>query len=126
MSLRDFYLATFRVYRDLAEVVIGTVALAHGSYRLCCQVTSTNWRDDYLYKLAEYELLGIAEYWIVDYLAPGAARYIGSPKTPTVSIYSLVGEEYQLQQFRGDDLIRSRTFLDLQLSARSIFDAVGG
>jgi hypothetical protein len=27
---------------------------------------STNWRDDYLMKLGEYEKLGIAEYWIVD------------------------------------------------------------
>ena len=68
--------------------------------QLAVEVASTNWRDDYLYKLSEYESLGIAEYWIVDYLALGAARYIGSPKTPTVSIYSLVGEEYQLQQFR--------------------------
>ena len=30
--------------------------------QLAVEVTSTNWRDDYLYKLAEYEALGILEY----------------------------------------------------------------
>ena len=94
--------------------------------QLAVEVTSTNWRDDYLYKLAEYESLGIVEYWIVDYLALGAARYIGSPKTPTISVYQLVDGEYQLQQFREGDLIDSLTFPELQLSARSIFDSVGG
>ncbi|MEL6814660.1 MAG: Uma2 family endonuclease [Cyanobacteria bacterium J06598_3] len=94
--------------------------------QLAVEVTSTNWRDDYLYKLAEYESLGISEYWIVDYLALGAARYIGSPKTPTISIYELVESEYQLRQFRGREVVVSPTFPALKLTAQSIFDAVGG
>jgi Uma2 family endonuclease len=94
--------------------------------QLAVEVTSTNWRDDYLYKLAEYEALGIFEYWIVDYLALGASRYIGSPKTPTISIYQLVDGEYQLAQFRGGDAIASPTFPSLQLTAQAIFDSVGG
>lgn len=89
------------------------------------EVSSTNWRDDYLYKLAEYEALGILEYWIVDYLAVGATRYIGSPKTPTVSIYTLVNGEYQLQQFQGSDRILSTTFPALTLTAAAIFQAFG-
>ena len=92
--------------------------------QLAVEVTSTNWRDDYLYKLAEYEALGIFEYWIVDYLALGAARYIGSPKVPTISIYQLVGGEYQLRQFREGDAIASPTFLDLQITAQEIFNAI--
>jgi Uma2 family endonuclease len=94
--------------------------------QVAVEITSTNWRDDYLYKLAEYEALGIFEYWIVDYLALGAARYIGAPKTPTISIYQLVEAEYQLRQFRGNAVISSLTFPSLRLSAQSIFDAVGG
>jgi Uma2 family endonuclease len=39
--------------------------------RLVIEVVSTNWQDDYLIKLAEYEKLGIPEYWIVDYLGLG-------------------------------------------------------
>jgi Uma2 family endonuclease len=38
---------------------------------LVIEVVSTNWRNDYAVKLAEYEAMGIAEYWIVDYLALG-------------------------------------------------------
>jgi Uma2 family endonuclease len=93
--------------------------------QLAVEVSSTNWRDDYLYKLAEYEALGILEYWIVDYLAVGAIRYIGSPKTPTVSVYTLINGEYQLQQFRGGDRILSITFPELAVTAADIFDAAG-
>ena len=89
------------------------------------EVSSTNWRDDYLYKLAEYEALGILEYWIVDYLAVGATRYIGSPKTPTLSVYILADGEYQLQQFRGSNRILSTTFPELTLTAEAIFQASG-
>jgi Uma2 family endonuclease len=35
------------------------------------EVVSTNWKDDYLTKLAEYEDLGILEYIIIDYAAFG-------------------------------------------------------
>ena len=93
--------------------------------QLAVEVSSTNWRDDYLYKLAEYEALGILEYWIVDYLAVGAIRYIGSPKTPTVSVYTLINGEYQLQQFRGGDRILSMTFPELAVTAADIFEAAG-
>lgn len=93
--------------------------------QLAVEVSSTNWRDDYLYKLAEYETLGILEYWIVDYLAVGATRYIGAPKTPTISIYTLESGEYQLQQFRGKEQLVSRTFPALELTAESIFNAAG-
>ena len=93
--------------------------------QLAVEVSSTNWRDDYLYKLAEYEALGILEYWIVDYLAVGATRYIGSPKTPTVSVYILADGEYQIQQFRGSDRVLSTTFPELTLTAEAIFQASG-
>lgn len=90
---------------------------------LVIEVVSTNWQDDYLIKLAEYEKFGIAEYWIVDFKALGAVRYIGAPKTPTISVYQLVDEEYQVQQFQGDDRILSTTFPNLQLTANQIFKA---
>ena len=55
------------------------------SVPLVIEVVSSNWRDDYLTKLRDYEILGIQEYWIVDYLGNGGFRYIGSPKQPTIS-----------------------------------------
>ena len=68
--------------------------------------------DDYLRKLADYETLGIPEYWIVDYLGLGATRYIGKPKQPTISVYQLVEGEYQIRQFRGAEQVSSATFPD--------------
>lgn len=92
--------------------------------QLAVEVVSTNWRDDYLTKLAEYEALGICEYWIVDYLALGAARYIGSPKLPTISIYWLDGGEYQqVRQFRDAETIESFTFPELKITADHVFKA---
>jgi Uma2 family endonuclease len=73
------------------------------SVPLVVEVVSTNWRDDYGKKLVDYESLGIPEYWIVDYLGLGGRRYIGTPKRPTLSIYQLVDDEYQVSQFRGDE-----------------------
>jgi Uma2 family endonuclease len=99
-----------------------TVTLAD-SIPLVIEVVSTNWRDDYMTKLSDYEALGITEYWIVDYLALGAKRYIGSPKQPTISIYSLVDDEYQVAQFQGNDPIQSSTFPELQLTATQFFAA---
>ncbi|MEG4234046.1 Uma2 family endonuclease [Microcoleus sp. Pol11C3] len=37
------------------------------SIPLVIEVVSTNWQDDYIKKVGEYELIGIPEYWIVDY-----------------------------------------------------------
>ena len=60
--------------------------------------------------------MGIPEYWIVDYAAFGGRRFIGNPKQPTISVYSLIDQEYQVNQFRGDDLIISPLFPDLNLT----------
>ncbi|MEE3718885.1 Uma2 family endonuclease [Tumidithrix elongata RA019] len=94
------------------------------SIRVVIEVVSSNWRDDYGHKFIDYEELGIPEYWIVDYLGLGGRRYIGSPKTPTFSVYQLVDGEYQMQQFRGSDRIISLAFPELNLKAEQVF-AVG-
>jgi Uma2 family endonuclease len=97
------------------------------SIPLVIEVVSTNWRDDYYKKLADYEEMGIKEYWIVDYAALGSKVLIGNPKQPTITIYSLNSEgEYQGKQFRGNDRIESSTFPELNLTAQQIFEANNG
>lgn len=93
------------------------------SVPLVIEVVSTNWKDDYAHKLVDYETFGVPEYWIVDYLALGGRRYIGNPKQPTISIYYLVEDEYDVNQFRGNECIISPTFPDLKLTAEEIFKA---
>lgn len=93
------------------------------SVRLIVEVASTNQRDDYGYKLLDYEALGISEYWIADYLGLGGRRYIGNPKQPTFSVCQLVDGEYQMSQFRGDDRVLSPTFPQLNLTVEQIFTA---
>ncbi|MGB8691784.1 MAG: Uma2 family endonuclease [Microcoleus sp.] len=91
------------------------------SVRLAVEVVSTNWQDDYLVKVADYERLGISEYWVVDYAALGGRRFIGNPKQPTISVYQLVDGEYQISQFQGDDIVESLAFPELKLTAEKIF-----
>ena len=84
------------------------------------EVVSTNWQNDYMTKLQDYEILGIPEYWIVDYLGLGGRRYIGSPKQPTISVYQLIDGEYEVQQCRGDDRLVSAIFPELNLTVSQI------
>ncbi|MEG4213786.1 Uma2 family endonuclease [Microcoleus sp. Pol14C6] len=93
------------------------------SIPLVVEVVSTNWQDDYIKKVGEYELIGIPEYWIVDYLGLGGRRFIGNPKQPTISVYQLVEGEYEVSLFRGNDRIESPTFPELNLTAQQVFQA---
>lgn len=92
--------------------------------QLAVEVISTNWDDDYIDKLDEYQRLGIIEYWIVDYLAIAAREYLGNPKIPTVFVFLLDAEgKYQCNQFRGDEIIVSRTFPELTITATQVLNA---
>jgi len=93
------------------------------SIPLAIEVVSTNWRDDYYLKYADYEEMGIPEYWIVDYAALGGRNFIGNPKQPTISVCNLVDGEYQIFKFRENERIVSQTFPDLNLTANQIFQA---
>ncbi len=93
------------------------------SIPLVVEVVSTRWRDDYYKKFSEYEDIGIPEYWIVDYGALGGKRFTGNPKQPTLTICELVEGDYQMTVFRGNNLIASPLFPQLNLTAQQIFDS---
>lgn len=88
--------------------------------QLAVEVTSTNWEDDYVDKLDEYQRLGIFEYWIVDYLAIASRAYLGNPKVPTVFVYSLENDRYVVQSFRDNQRIISPTFPELEITVEQI------
>jgi Uma2 family endonuclease len=92
--------------------------------QLAVEVVSTNWEDDYIDKLEEYERLGIPEYWIVDYLAIGSRDYLGDPKLPSVLIFTLNAEgKYQMTIFQNSDRLISVTFPELNLTVEQIMAA---
>jgi Uma2 family endonuclease len=90
--------------------------------QLAVEVVSTNWDDDYLDKLDEYQRLGIKEYWIIDYLAIAGREYLGKPKLPTIFVYMLQeNNEYKKTMFRDEEMIISSTFPELKLTPNQIF-----
>ncbi len=70
-----------------------------------------NYRRDYIEKKAEYEQLGIAEYWIVD------------PQAQLVTLLLLVNGSYQATEFTGNQQIVSPTFPELELTAAQVLQA---
>jgi Uma2 family endonuclease len=108
----------------LANEPLWTTVISNGiSIPLIIEIVSTNWRDDYYVKYADYEEMGIAEYWIVDYAALGGRNFIGNPKQPTISVCNLVDGEYQISRFRDDERVISQTFPELNLTANQILKA---
>lgn len=83
--------------------------------RLVAEIVSTNWQDDYARKVEEYALLGIPEYWIVDFRGLGGIAFIGKPKQPTFTVFQLNNSEYRQQQYRRGEAIASACFPDLHL-----------
>ena len=85
------------------------------SIKLIVEVVSTNWETDYARKVEEYALLGIPEYWIVDYRGLGGVVFIGKPKQPTFTVCQLIGEDYSQQKYRLGEFIKSPLLPSLQL-----------
>ncbi|MEH1808179.1 Uma2 family endonuclease [Nostoc sp.] len=99
------------------------VITSGNSIKLIAEIVRTNWQNDYARKAEDYALLGVLEYWIVDYLGIGGREYIGKPKQPTVTICNLIEDEYQKQLFQNNDRLISLIFPNLQLTAQQIFSA---
>lgn len=72
-------------------------------------VSSSTRRTDYRSKRAEYMVLGISEYWIID------------PKESKVTVLTLVDDWYEPTEYVGDDAIVSPLFLELRLTVSQLF-----
>ncbi|MEG3880809.1 Uma2 family endonuclease [Microcoleus sp. herbarium7] len=90
------------------------------SIKLVVEVVSTNWETDYARKVEEYALLGIPEYWIVDYRGLGGVAFIGKPKQPTITVCQLIDQDYIQQQFRLGEPVISPLLKNLQLRLDNI------
>jgi Uma2 family endonuclease len=113
--LKQDQLVNEPLWQEQPVITLGT------SIQMIVEVVSTNWQNDYARKVEDYSLLGVPEYWILDYLGAGGREYIGNPKQPTITVCTLVAERYQKQFFRGDDRLISPSFPELKLTAAQIF-----
>ena len=77
---------------------------------LVIEVTSQNWRDDYIRKRAEYDLIDIPEYWIVD---------ANQPKIRVCSRPQNEGS-YSQQEFLPGQQVRSVQFAEFILSVNQV------
>lgn len=111
-----------------ADALLDQTAVFQAPSLLVVEIASpSSASEDYSDKLREYEALQVPEYWVIDPKGLGAAKYIGFPKQPTVSIYQLVDGKYtllddagQARRFRGSDHIASPTFPAIDLTAAQI------
>jgi Uma2 family endonuclease len=91
------------------------------SIKFVAEVVSSNWQNDYARKLEDYAILGISEYWIVDYEGLGGEVFIGRPKQPTLTLCTL-GEDgrYRSSILRENQAVNSPTFPALSLTAAQV------
>jgi len=112
------------VSRDEADSLLTQTAVFQSPSLLVIEIVSpSSASEDYEEKLREYQALGIPEYWTVDHEGLGAAKYIGFPKTPTLTVHQLIDGKYQPRMFRGDEQIESFVFKQLNLTANQVFSA---
>ena len=79
---------------------------------LVIEVASQNWRDDYIRKRAEYDLIDIPEYWIVDATRP-KIRVCSRPENES---------SYSHQEFLPGDRVQSVQFAEFILSVNEVLD----
>jgi Uma2 family endonuclease len=92
--------------------------------KFVAEVVSSNWQNDYARKFEDYAILGIPEYWILDHQGLGGEIFIGRPKQQTLTLCVLAEDgRYQTTILRGNELIVSPTFPNLQLTAAQVLSA---
>jgi Uma2 family endonuclease len=94
--------------------------------QIAVEIVSSNWEDDYIDKLEEYQRAGVTEFWIIDYLALGSRSYLGNLKRPTFFVHTLREGRYDVQLFRQDEAIVSQPFPELTLTLNQILMTAEG
>ncbi len=113
----DLMVLTEEIHQSLKRDRRSLITLEMPAPKLVVEVVSPgepgdpNYDRDYVDKRSEYANRAIPEFWLVD---PGRA---------VVLVLSLAGNAYEETEFRGSDLIQSKQFNQLNLTAQQILTA---
>lgn len=67
------------------------------------------------------EAMGIRAHWLVDIRALAAARALGKPKQPTITVCALGEDGYELSRYHAGDAIVSQILPELKVVVDDVF-----
>ncbi|MCG8362695.1 MAG: Uma2 family endonuclease [Pseudanabaenales cyanobacterium] len=101
----------------MAELGYGAITLGMPAPQMVAEVvspgseTSDNYRRDYDWKRQQYQVWGIAEYWILD------------SQRAQVTVLALIDGAYQAKNYNGDQPIISAIFPKLKLTTIELLES---
>ncbi|MEH2413652.1 Uma2 family endonuclease [Nostoc sp.] len=87
------------------------------------EIASSNWSTDLIDKQEEYLVLGVPEYWIIDYRGQIPAKYCLRGKGKKAIVLTLENREYQRSEYLEGETIQCLTFPDLTLTVDQVLAA---
>ena len=90
------------------------------------EIASGNWSTDLVDKQEEFQVLGVPEYWIIDYKGQIPAKYCLRGKGKKAIALTLENGEYQRSEYLEGETIPCKTFPDLGLSVDQVLAADAG
>ncbi|NJL55540.1 Uma2 family endonuclease, partial [bacterium] len=91
--------------------------------RMIVEIASGNWSTDLVEKQEEYEVLGVPEYWIVDYRGQIPVKYCLRGKGKKVIVLTLEDGVYRKAEYLEGETVPCLTFPELELTVEQILAA---
>jgi Uma2 family endonuclease len=112
----DLVIVTKALSSEEAEKRRGIRSTPH----LIVEVASGNWSNDATSKTLAYALLGVPEYWVLDYRGQIPAKDCVRGKGMKTIVFTLNGQRYDRQEYLGDEVIPCKTFPNLRLTTEQM------
>ncbi len=87
---------------------------------LVIEIASRNWAEDLQKKLADYRLMKVPLYWVVDYRGQIPEKHCQRGKGVKTIVFTLQNFNYKREEFIGDEVIPCQPFQKLELTTNLI------
>lgn len=84
------------------------------------KIASKNWSNDACSKPFDYSLLGVPEYWVVDYRGQIPAKDCERGKGIKTIVFTLNDSRYDRHEYLANEIIPCKTFSNLKLTTQEI------